>query len=148
MWSRFTAVAVLVGLALIVTGVSVANPTEKPAPTFYKNVLPILQDHCQSCHRAGEPAPMPLETYEQTRLWAPAITHAVEMKMMPPWFADPRYGHFANDSSLTPQQIAAIITWASQGMPAGEPHDAPPARKWISGWNISHPDVVVKMPKP
>ena len=52
---------------------------------------------------------MPLVTYEQTRPWARAMAHAVEMKMMPPWFADPRYGHFANDVSLTEQQIATIV---------------------------------------
>jgi hypothetical protein len=116
-------------------------------PTFYKDVLPILQDHCQQCHRAGEVAPMPLETYEQTRNWAPAITHAVEMKMMPPWFADPRYGHFANDSSLTESQVAAIVKWAKTGTLAGDPHDAPPSHKWTQGWNIPQPDLVVKMPK-
>ena len=55
---------------------------------------------------------MPLVTYEQTRPWARSMAHAVEMKMMPPWFADPRYGHFANDVSLTPQQIATISAWA------------------------------------
>ncbi len=117
-------------------------------PTFYKDVLPILQDHCQSCHRAGEVAPMPLVTYEQTRPWVAAMAHAVEMKMMPPWFADPRYGHFANDVSLTPQQIATILAWSDAGAPAGDAHDAPAPRKWATGWNIPQPDVVVKMPMP
>jgi Copper type II ascorbate-dependent monooxygenase, C-terminal domain len=89
---------------------------------------------------------MPLVTYEQTRPWAGAITHAVEMKMMPPWFADPRYGHFANDISLTEPQIATISAWASAGAPAGDPHVAPAPRKWPAGWNIPQPDLVVKMP--
>ena len=60
---------------------------------------------------------MPLVTYEQTRPWASAMAHAVEMKMMPPWFADPRYGHFANDASLTDQQIATIAAWATAEAP-------------------------------
>src|SRR5271167_1762860 len=70
-----------------------AAPVLQPAhkPTFYNDVLPILQDHCQTCHRPGEVAPMALVTYEQTRPWAGAMAHAVDMKMMPPWFADPRY---------------------------------------------------------
>ncbi|HKC71409.1 MAG TPA: hypothetical protein VKB60_07285, partial [Terriglobales bacterium] len=72
----------------------------------------------------------------------------VEMKMMPPWFADPRYGHFANDPSLTEQQIAAITQWAEVGAPSGDEHDAPAPRKWAEGWNIPQPDLVVKMPKP
>jgi hypothetical protein len=90
---------------------------------------------------------MPLVTYEQTRPWAGAMTHAVEMKMMPPWFADPRYGHFSNDASLTEQQIATIVAWAEAGAPAGDAKDAPAPRKWAEGWNIPDPDLVVKMPK-
>ena len=121
--------------------------SREPAPTFYKDVLPILENHCQSCHRAGEVAPMPLLTYEQTRPWATAISHAVEMKMMPPWFADPRYGHFANDVSLTPQEIATISAWAAASAPEGDAHDAPAPRKWAVGWNIPQPDLVVKMPR-
>src|ERR1022692_929138 len=82
-------------------------------PTFYKDVLPILQNKCQSCHRTGEPAPMPLVTYEQTKPWAGKIPAEVEMKMMPPWFADPRYGKFSNDPSLSAEQIATIGAWAN-----------------------------------
>src|SRR5579872_6199072 len=88
-----------------------------PAATFYKDVLPILQDHCQNCHRTGEIAPMPLVTYDQTRPWASAIAHATQTRMMPPWFADPRFGHFSNDPSLTDEQIALLSTWAMNGTP-------------------------------
>jgi Copper type II ascorbate-dependent monooxygenase, C-terminal domain len=91
---------------------------------------------------------MPFTTYEQTRPWAQKIAGAVEMTMMPPWFADPRYGHFANDPSLTEEQIATISAWAGSGVLAGDPHDAPTLRKWSDGWNIPQPDVVVSMPKP
>jgi hypothetical protein len=117
------------------------------SPTFYKDMLPILQGHCQSCHRSGEVAPMPLVTYQQTRPWASAIAHEVQMKMMPPWFADSRYGRFANDPSLTEQQISAISAWAASGAPAGNSRDAPPAKEWAKGWNIAQPDLVVRMPK-
>jgi Copper type II ascorbate-dependent monooxygenase, C-terminal domain len=120
----------------------------QPPPTFYKDVLPILQDHCQNCHRAGEVAPMPLETYDQTRPWADIMAHTVAMRMMPPWFADPRYGHFANDPSLTEKQITAIVEWAKGGAPGGDPLDAPPLKKWREGWNIRKPDLVLKMPQP
>jgi hypothetical protein len=117
-------------------------------PSFYKDILPILQDHCQSCHRVDEVAPMPLVTYEQTKPWAKAMAHAVATKMMPPWFADPRYGHFSNDASLSSQQIATMVAWAEAGAPAGNAQDAPPPRQWTEGWNIPPPDLVVKMPKP
>jgi mono/diheme cytochrome c family protein len=125
-----------------------AGQTPQPAPTFYKDVLPILQDHCQSCHRIGEVAPMPLETYAQTKLWADIMADTVATRMMPPWFADPRYGHFSNDPTLSEQQIAAIVAWAKAGAPAGNHHDAPPPRKWTNGWNITKPDLILKMPQP
>jgi len=125
-----------------------ASTPSVSAPTFYKDVLPILQDHCQSCHRPGEVAPMPLVNYKETQPWADALAHAVQARMMPPWFADPRYGRFANDPSLSERQIAEIVAWANAGASAGDAKDAPPPRKWTAGWNIPQPDLVVKMPKP
>jgi len=91
---------------------------------------------------------MPLVTYEQTKAVARQIKHAVGMRMMPPWFADPAIGHFANDISLRPEQIAAITAWVDAGAPAGDPHDAPPPPDWTRGWNIPNPDLVVQMPEP
>ncbi len=116
-------------------------------PTFYEDVLPILQEHCQSCHREGEIAPMPFVTYKDAKPWAASIRMAVESKSMPPWFADPRYGKFSNDPSLTPEQINLIAAWVDAGAPAGSTKDAPPARHWAEGWNIPQPDKVVQMPK-
>lgn len=91
---------------------------------------------------------MPLVTYEQVRPWASAIAHDVETKMMPPWFADPRYGRFANDPSLTEAEIATLSQWAKLGAAAGDSRDAPTPLTWTNGWNIPEPDLVVKMPTP
>src|ERR1700686_4507816 len=89
----FAALGMLLFLAGLAAQTSDQKTAQAPsAPTFYKDIVPILEDKCQSCHRSGEPAPMPLVTYDQTRPWARKIAAAVEMKMMPPWFADPRYG--------------------------------------------------------
>jgi hypothetical protein len=123
-----------------------ATSAATPQPTFYRDILPILQDHCQGCHRPGEIAPIPFVTYEQTRPWAATIKQAVQSKQMPPWFADPRYGKFSNDPSLTPEQIALIAAWADAGAPAGSPKNAPMSRHWAQGWNIPQPDKVVQMP--
>src|ERR1700724_4097151 len=128
--------------------VSIRREAKNSPPTFYKDVLPILQNKCQSCHRRGEPAPMPLVTSDKTLPGAGKIAAAADMKMMPPWFADPRYGHFSNNSSLSAAEITTILAWANAGAPAGEARDAPPARQWSEGWNIPRPDAVVKMPKP
>jgi hypothetical protein len=91
---------------------------------------------------------MELMTYEQGRKWSGKIAAAVELRAMPPWFADPRYGRFANDPSLTAQEIATISAWDKAGDPAGDPHEAPAPREWTDGWNIPSPDAVLKMPQP
>jgi hypothetical protein len=117
-------------------------------PSFYKQVLPILQEHCESCHRPGEIAPFPLVTYRQSRPFAKAIEKAVQSRAMPPWFAVPGIGHFSNDPSLTPEQIETLAAWAESGAAAGNPSDAPPPKQWAAGWNIRQPDRIVTMPQP
>jgi hypothetical protein len=116
-------------------------------PTFYRDVLPILQRHCQSCHRAGSIAPTPFETYEQTRPFADAIRQAVEAKSMPPWFADPAVGKFANDPSLSAAEIETLAVWSQANAPAGDKKDALPPRAWAESWSIPKPDFILSMPK-
>jgi hypothetical protein len=137
---RIAAVLAIFSAAISVLQGPATKPIEKNSqPTFYRDVLPILQNHCQSCHRAGEVAPMPLVTYEQTRPWANAMANAVVMKMMPPWFADPRYGHLANDPSLSENEIVTLSSWAKAGAPSGDPRDAPPERKWTQAGTSRSP---------
>jgi mono/diheme cytochrome c family protein len=104
------------------------DPTTNP-PTFYRDVLPILEQHCQSCHRAGGIAPVPFETYRETRPFADAIRRATKGKSMPPWFADPKVGQFSNDPSLRPAEIGALAAWAEAKSPAGETKEAPLASR-------------------
>ncbi|MBV9037928.1 MAG: thiol-disulfide isomerase [Acidobacteriaceae bacterium] len=117
-------------------------------PTFYKDVLPILQSHCQRCHRAGEMAPMALETYRQVKPFARAIAEVATKKIMPPWFADPCCGHFSNDPSLTTDGIATLRAWTDANAPAGNWQEAPEPVVWTRGWNINRPDAVLQMPMP
>jgi hypothetical protein len=118
------------------------------SPIFFREVLPILQQHCQSCHRTGGIAPMPFETFEQTKPFAVAIRHAVQEKSMPPWFADPKVGHFSNDPSLSAAEIATLAGWAEAKSPQGETKDAPAPRTWAESWSIPNPDLVLAMPQP
>src|SRR5689334_16102454 len=98
--------------ALILSFVCSMVLRSQPAgPQFYKDVLPILQEHCQSCHRPGQIGPMPLVTYEDARAKATSMERMVRLKKMPPWFADSRYGYFSNDPSLTSDQINTISEW-------------------------------------
>jgi len=91
---------------------------------------------------------MPFRTYTETRPWAKAIRQSVITREMPPWFADPRYGHFANDRSLSDAEIRTLSEWVDASAPAGNAKDAPPPRHWTEGWNIGQPDAVFEMPKP
>ena len=116
------------------------------APTFYRDIQPILEKHCQNCHRPEEMA-LPLMTYEQAAPRAKAIRDSVISRKMPPWLADPNYGHFANDPSLSPGEIKILTIWADSGARAGNPRDAPPLIPRTQGWNISSPDAVIEMPK-
>jgi hypothetical protein len=115
--------------------------------TFYRDVLPILQDRCQECHRQEQMAPMAFSTYEQTRPWAKAIREAVRTRRMPPWFADPCCGKFSNDRSLTAAERDTLARWADTGALRGRESDAPAVKTWPEGWNISKPDAVIQMPQ-
>lgn len=116
------------------------------APTFYKDVLPLVQEHCQTCHRPGQIGPFSLLDYQSARPWAKAIKSAVAARKMPPWLANPEYGHFNNDRSLNQAEIDTIVAWANNGAPAGDPTDAPPPVHWPEGgWTIK-PDVTVDLP--
>ena len=123
-----------------------ANTSSVPV-TFNKDVLPILQRNCQSCHRSGEVAPMSFVTYQETRPWARAIKTAALTKKMPPWFADPRYGHFANERKLTEGEIGTLVAWAENGAPEGDVKTRPAPVEFLDGWNIGKPDKVIAMPQ-
>ena len=142
---------IIVGVSLcsLLMGIAATSDTAPPPPgktTFYKDVLPIFQANCQSCHRPGEIAPMSLMTYEDSRPWAVAIKMAVLTKKMPPWFADPQYGHFSNQRMLTSQQTRTLVSWVDGGAQPGDPKDAPAPVHFTDGWNIGTPDRVIEMP--
>jgi hypothetical protein len=119
-----------------------------PTVTFYRDVLPILQTHCQSCHRPGEIGPMAFGAYPETRPWAKAIKQAVLLKQMPPWYADAPPGRFHNDPRLSQPEIDKLVAWADTGAPAGNAKDAPPALTFADSWSIDKPDAVFDVPTP
>jgi len=115
-------------------------------PTFYKDVLPVLQKNCQSCHRPGEAGPMSFLSYESTKPWAKAIKTAVLQKKMPPWFADPHYGKFSNDRTLAEADVKTLVAWTDGGAKAGNAKDAPKAIQFAEGWMIGKPDMIFEIP--
>jgi hypothetical protein len=117
-------------------------------PTYYRDIAPIIQQNCQSCHRQGEIAPMAFENYHQVRPWAKAIRESIQQKTMPPGQADERYGHFRNAMRLSTEEAEAVIRWASMGAPAGKPADAPPPVEYPTGWTLGEPDEIFMMTEP
>ena len=137
-------VAALVAPALTAQAPAGASQT---APTFSKDVAPILYKNCTTCHRPGEVAPMSLLTFKDARPWARSIAINVKNGTMPPWHADPSVGDFANARRLTDEEKATIIAWAEAGASEGNPKDLPEAPKYTDGWSLGEPDVVLSMPE-
>jgi mono/diheme cytochrome c family protein len=142
---------ILAGIALVLgAGLAVAQDEV----TFTKDIAPILQRSCQSCHRPDSVAPMSLLTYEDARPFAKAIKERTALRhrrgAMPPWFIEKEIGiqRFKDDISLSDSEIARIAKWADAGAPRGNPADMPAARVFVdnASWQIGTPDLIVTSP--
>jgi mono/diheme cytochrome c family protein len=137
-------------LLFIATFITLANSnsiftSQAAAPTFAKDVAPILYKNCATCHRAGEIAPMALLRYEEVRPWAKSIREQVITGQMPPWHATNPHGTFLNDRRLSSEEIDTLVRWVDGGAPQGNAKDAPPIPKFNEGWEIGTPDAVFSM---
>src|SRR4051812_15542934 len=103
------------------------------APTFNKDVAPILYKNCSTCHRPGEVAPFSLLTYADAKRWAPMIAQATTNHVMPPWKAASEYGDFADARVLTSAQISTLQDWSKSGAPEGDAKDKPATPKFPEG---------------
>ena len=147
--SRIVAVAA-VGVLI---GIAAPASANEAAVTYHKDVAPIMQENCQTCHRpsgfnlSGLVAPMSFMSYAETRPWARAIARKVESREMPPWFADEPKGVFENERGLTDAEIETILAWVEAGAPAGDRADAPEplvfAESQYDGWSHGTPDFIV-----
>jgi len=141
---------------LILHGPSMAADTQGKI-TFTKDVLPIIQENCQICHRsggdniAGMAAPMSLMNYNEVRPWAKAIAKVVASREMPPWDAtDATHGQFINERYLTDDQIATIVKWVKTGAARGSKKDLPEPKDFptTDGWVIGIPDLEIYLEEP
>jgi hypothetical protein len=151
---RFIALGTL-ALSVMLTAPLVTFSAEpNTTPTFTRDVAPIFQAKCESCHRPDSIAPMSFVTYEETRPWARAIKDRVASRQMPPWHIDKTIGiqKFKNDRSLTDEQIDLIVRWVDGGAPKGDLKDMPAPVKWPAeqGWNFAEmfgqtePDLIIR----
>jgi mono/diheme cytochrome c family protein len=153
LWAAGTVTASIV-LVIVLAGLAAPQAYAQASGaevTFSKHVAPILQQNCQVCHRPNTVAPMSFLTYQDVRPWARSIRQAVSERVMPPWYVDRNVGvqHYANDVSLSDEEIATIVRWVDSGAPQGNPADMPPNPSFDDGstWEIGQPDLIVKLPE-
>ncbi|MDA1053848.1 MAG: redoxin domain-containing protein [Planctomycetota bacterium] len=123
----------------------VTEPDPTSDVTYAKQISRILQKRCVECHREGEIAPFSLTSYDDASGWAEMIAEVVQQQRMPPWHASPKHGEFANDTRLTDEEKELINNWVASGAPEGDRSELPPPRKFVQGWRIGEPDLIVKM---
>ena len=153
-------VRILLGVTVLSAsvGISPAAAQVPPAPTFHKDIEPILQRSCQRCHNPESVAPMSLITYEQVRPFARAMKQRTALRyapwsrgVMPPWFLETRIGiqQIKDNVGLSDKEIAMIGQWADAGAPRGNPADAPPPIKLLGSgeWALGKPDLIVETPR-
>jgi peroxiredoxin len=133
--------------ATVAIGCSIqrSSPAAAGKVTYYRDVLPILQNRCQSCHRPGEVGPFSLMSYRQAVNWAEDIKTFTQTRRMPPWKLVDGLD-FHNERKLTDREIAALASWVDAGTPAGDAKDAPPPREFPQGWQLGTPDLVLTVP--
>jgi peroxiredoxin len=111
--------------------------------TFHRDVVPILQNRCQGCHRPGAIAPFALQTYRQAAHWAADIKEYTQSRRMPPW--KPTSGlPFVGERKLTEKEVATLAAWVDGGAPEGDPKDAPAPARFTADWELGKPDLVLE----
>jgi hypothetical protein len=135
------------GIAFAFLASSSANPKNPRNITFSKDIAPIFNKNCAECHRPGESAPFSTLAYKEVRPWAKSIKEKVSNRTMPPWHADPHYGVFKNDRTLTQKEIDTIVAWVEAGAPEGSAKDLPPIPTFTEGWDMPTPDLVIQIPE-
>ena len=139
----------ILGTLLIALSMQAPNPAAggTHAPTFTKDIAPIVFANCTTCHRTGEVAPFPLTTYSEVRKKATTIRAVVEDRFMPPWHPEPGFGIFRNSLRLSDAAIKTIVDWVETGMTEGPKEALPALPKFPTGWQLGTPDLVLQVEK-
>ena len=139
----------VLGLGLAASSAFGSEPSSSEQKvTFNRDIAPIVYHYCSSCHRPGEAGPFPLLTYQDVKKHGHQIVAVTQSRFMPPWLPEPSEVKFADERRLSDEQIATIRKWVDQGMLEGKPSDLPPKPKFVEGWQLGQPDVILKAAKP
>lgn len=139
--------ALLFLVIVAMAGFSRSVTADEPViPTFSKEIAPIVFQHCTGCHRPGEAAPFPLQTYADVKKRGELIEHVVTTRLMPPWKAAPAGVPFKGERRLNDDDLSLFVRWIKAGMPEGDPRDLPVLPDFPSGWQLGEPDLILKMP--
>ncbi len=125
-----------------------SRPADKSEITYNRHIAPIFARQCVDCHRPGQIGPFSLVDYQDALAWGDTVRERVAEGVMPPWHADPAFGHFANERRLSDREKQQIYDWVEQGMAEGDPAERPPATRFADGWINGKPDQIVPMPEP
>ncbi len=117
-------------------------------PTFNRDIAPILFTNCATCHRPGEAGPFPLLTYNDARKHATQIAEVTRLHIMPPWLPEPQPLKLADERRLTQAQILTLQRWVQVDTPEGKPEDLSPQPKFVAGWQLGEPDLILNATKP
>ena len=137
-------------LAAMLSVVVPSEPVDASAPqvTFNRDIAPIIFHSCSSCHRPGEAAPFSLLTYSDVKKHARQIAELTRSRVMPPWLPEQQTLKFADEARLTDAEIQRIADWVEQGAVEGDPKDLPPEPKFVKGWRLGKPDLILTASKP
>ncbi len=124
-----------------------AKEPKADSPVTYSNqIARLFQQRCVQCHREGQIAPFALTDYEEAAAWGEMIAEVVRDQRMPPWHANPMYGHFSNENRLTDEEKQLVYTWVGDGCPEGDPGQVPPPKQFQEGWFMSQrPEKIIYM---
>ncbi len=148
-----TVLVLSVGVVLAIGGyqsrVWSSEPNSPAAKvTFSRDIAPIVYHYCASCHRPGEAGPFPLLTYQDVKKHGHQIVAVTQTRFMPPWLPEPQDIKLADERRLSDEEIAKIRAWVDQGMLEGKPSELPPKPKFVEGWQLGQPDLILKAEKP
>jgi Flp pilus assembly protein TadD len=133
---------------VFLASISNAVAANIPAPTFYRNIAPIIYQNCSPCHRPGESGPFSLLSYDDVKRHASQIAAVTGQHFMPPWLPEVGHGEFDEERRLSSAQIRLIQAWVTNGAPAGRIADASPPPKFKSEWSLGTPDMILQVAQP